>query len=99
MTYYNRQSQLIKTLKSFRQYNPKEFNVVIVDDGSPQDIKLPNMPFAVTIIKMRNKYWTQGDPAYNAGFKYALQSDSDVIIIQNAECYHLGNILNVAKIL
>jgi len=97
MTYFNRQFQLNKTLESFLQYDPKEFNVIIVDDGSDEKIILPRLPFDVKILRITNKSWTQGDPAWNTGFYYALQSDPDIIIIQNAECYHLGNILNMAK--
>jgi glycosyltransferase involved in cell wall biosynthesis len=82
MSYFNRQAQLMRTLESFRQYDPKDFFVVVVDDGSPEDIALPEkMPFEVTIIKMRDKYWTQGIPAYNAGFFYALQNNPDIVII------------------
>jgi hypothetical protein len=46
---------------------------------------------------MTDKNWTQGDPAYNAGIFHALQSNPDIIIIQNAECYHLGDIIRYAK--
>lgn len=98
MSYFNRQAQLMRTLESFRQYDPKDFFVVVVDDGSPEDIALPEkMPFEVTIIKMRDKYWTQGIPAYNAGFFYALQNNPDIVIIQNAESYHHGDILKAAR--
>jgi len=97
MTYFNRQKQLNKTLDSFRQYNPKDFFVVIVDDESPEDIKLSNLPFAVTVIKMRDKHWTNPEPAYNAGINYALYSDADIIILQNAECWHGMDILTAAK--
>lgn len=98
MTYYNRNAQLINTLASFRQYNPQEFFVVIVDDGSPEDIKLPQrMPFRVFIIKMREKTWTNPEPAYNAGIHYALKQSADIIILQNAECMHTMDILTAAK--
>jgi GT2 family glycosyltransferase len=98
MTYYNRNAQLINTLNSFLQYNPQEFFVVVVDDGSPQDVTLPDkLPFSVVVIKMKNKNWTQGDPAYNVGFAYALSKNPDIIITQNAECYHLGDIIAHAK--
>lgn len=97
-TYYNRQEQLINTLNSFLQYNPQEFFVVVVDDGSPEDVTLPDkLPFSVVVIKMKNKNWTQGDPAYNVGFAYALSKNPDIIITQNAECYHLGDIIAHAK--
>jgi glycosyltransferase involved in cell wall biosynthesis len=98
MTYFNRQPQLMRTLESFSQYNPADFFVVVVDDGSEEDIRLPeNMPFEVVIIKMKDKRWTQGDPAYNAGFYYALKRNPDIVIIQNAECAHHGDILRFAR--
>ena len=97
MTYYNRQPQLLKTLDSFRQYDPKDFFVVIVDDESPEDIALPEYPFSVTVIKMRDKTWTNPEPAYNAGINYALFNKADIIILQNAECWHGMDILTAAK--
>lgn len=97
MTYFSREIQLLKTLDSFRQYNPKDFFVVIVDDGSPEDIILPELPFEVTVLKTYNKTWSQGDPAWNYGFIYALKTNPEIIILQNAECYHSGNILDYAK--
>lgn len=57
---------------------------MIVDDGSPEDIKLPErMPFRVFIIKMREKTWTNPEPAYNTGIHYALKQSADIIILQN----------------
>jgi glycosyltransferase involved in cell wall biosynthesis len=95
-TYYNRQEQLTNTLHSFLQYDPKDFFVVIVDDGSPEDIILPKLPFEVVVIKMRGKTWTNPEPAYNAGIKYALSRGADIIVLQNAECMHVNNILHYA---
>lgn len=98
MTFYNRQPQLINTLNSFRQYNQKEFFVVVVDDGSDKDIEVPEkMPYSLTIIKMRNKTWTNPEPAYNVGINYALKKGADILILQNAECYHITDILTAAK--
>lgn len=102
MTYFQRPLQLLKTLESFRQYDPKEFSVVIVDDGSDGEnirniICHPKLPFDVRLITITNKSWSQGDPAYNIGFHYALMKDPEIIIIQNAECAHAGNILEYAK--
>ena len=97
MTYYNRQEQLLNTLKSFLKYDPKEFIVVIVDDGSAEDIKLPTFDFDVTVLKVENKKWIQCDPSFNMGFHYALLKEPEIVIIQNAECYHVGNILEYAR--
>jgi len=97
MTYIQRQQQLNKTLKSFCQYDPSEFNVVIVDDGSPDDIVLEDLPFDVDILKIREKTWHNPGIAYNWGFNKAMEYSPDVVIIQNAECLHSGDILSVAK--
>jgi GT2 family glycosyltransferase len=96
-TYFNRQEQLLKTLKSFEQYDPNEFRVVIVDDWSDEDIKLPDTMFEVVVLKMYNKSWSQADPAYNIGLYYALLKYPEIVIIQNAECYHVGDILSYAR--
>ena len=92
-TYYQRQVQLNKTLESFKQYNPDDFNVIIVDDNSPDDIQLPELSFEVTIIKIREKNWINPCVAFNTGFVEALKSNPDIIIIQNAECYHVGDVI------
>lgn len=97
MAYFMRPVQLNNTLESFRQYNPSEFNVVIVDDDTPDDIVLPSLPFNVTIIKLKNKTWVNPSPVYNIGFDYAIKNGAKIIIIQNPECYHVGNIVEYAK--
>ena len=97
MTYFNRQKQLERTLESFKQYDPDSFRVVIVDDSSDEDIILPDIKFELVVLKAYNKTWTQADPAYNIGLYYALLKYPDIVIIQNAECYHVGDVLSYAK--
>ena len=96
MTYMSRQAQLNNTLESFRQYDPREFVVVVVDDGSLQDIILPDVPFKVDVLKLRNKTWHNSCIAYNWAFHRAMEYKPDVIVVQNAECEHGGDILSVA---
>jgi hypothetical protein len=95
MTYYQRPRQLLKTLESFTHYK-NDFSVVIVDDNSPDDIKLPPLPFDVTIIKLRKKQWINTCVTYNIGFHEALKSRPELIMIQNAECYHNGDVIGYA---
>lgn len=100
MTYYDRLVQLKKTLASFLKYDPMEFNVIIVDDGSPEPIDIPKMPFDVTIIRIENKKWYNPVSVFNTGFLNAIKMQDrhpDIIIIQNAECFHVGDILTYAK--
>ena len=97
MTYYQRQKQLNRTLESLRQYDSSKFVVVIVDDDSPDDIILPELPYEVDILKLRNKTWHNSASVYNWGFHRAFEYNPKVIIIQNAECQHHGDILSAAK--
>jgi glycosyltransferase involved in cell wall biosynthesis len=97
MTFLNRHEELGKTLDSFRKYDPKGFFVVVVDDCSRQEIVLPELPFDVKVIKMQDKTWAIGVPAWNTGLLYALSKTPDIIIIQNAECLHHGDILSYAN--
>lgn len=96
-TYYQRNRQLINTLESFRQYNPDDFSVVIVDDNSPDPIKIDKYPFDITIIRLKEKYWICPAPVFNFGFVEAMKNNPDAVIIQNAECYHKGNIVGYVK--
>jgi glycosyltransferase involved in cell wall biosynthesis len=95
-TYISRQAQLNNTLNSFKQYNPDDFVVIVVDDGSPVDIVLPELPFKVDVVKLRDKTWHNTCIPFNYGFHKALEYSPDVVIIQNAECLHNGDILSEA---
>lgn len=97
MTFYQRHALLLETLKTFDRYDPKTFNVIIVDDDSPDDIVLPEFPFKVVILKLRNKTWYNTCNVHNEGFHVALKYKPDIVIIQNAECYHWGDILGYAR--
>lgn len=96
MTHFNRISQLEQTLQSFAQYvNIYNFEVVVVDDGSDDVQKLENMMclymFAsLHIILKKDKTWVNPVIAYNKGFECAT---GDIIIIQNAEIAHVGDVI------
>jgi glycosyltransferase involved in cell wall biosynthesis len=96
--YQNRSESLKWTLRSLLKYDPKDFNVLIIDDNSREDIILPGLPFKVRVIKFTTEPWTDiYTCVLNMGFFYALDGDPDIIIMQHAECYHQGDILNYAK--
>ena len=99
MAYYNRKPQTLRTLDNFeKQYAGKfDFEVIIIDDNSNNENRLEdiiekyNFPINLIVISKEEK----GDRinpcvVYNKGF---LQSTGEFIIIQNPECYHVGNIL------
>lgn len=97
IAYINRPQQLDKTLKSLLQYNPEEFNVVIIDDGSLDDIILPKLPFEVKVIKLKDKTWLNPVIAFNTGFIEALKSKPEFIIMQGVDCYHHGDLISYVK--
>jgi len=95
MTYWNRPAQLAKTLESFKQSAEKDFNVLIIDNNSDQDIVLPELPYKVTVVKLTKTYHYLS--AHNMGFLYALKYNPKIIIIQHSECYHQGDVISYAK--
>lgn len=99
MAYYNRKKQVINTLNYFKE-NYKEFNfeVIIVDDNSTPEHNLneiiKNYNYNIKYIVITNE--EKGDrinPSipYNIGFK---NTEGKIVIIQNPECIHVGNLLN-----
>ena len=96
LTYYDRQYQLQRTLRSFCKTDHDDFEVIIIDDCSPDspDIGIHNFP--IEVYRTKNKNWIDGSPAYNLGFLHALEKNPDVIIIQNAESYHYGDVISYA---
>lgn len=92
--YKDRQHQLTNTLLSIK--SKIDFNVIIINDDSP-DILLPKVDYHIEVIKLKDKQWNNPDPVYNTGLLAAKKYDPDIIILQNPECYHEGDILTHAK--
>lgn len=81
MTAYNREALLQKTLESFNQYDPYEF-VVVVDKDEDH----------------LGKTWVNSAIAFNRAFYEAIHThQADAVILQNAECYHAGDILGYVR--
>ena len=95
-TYYDRLSQLINTITSLAKYNRTDFKFIVVDDNSPEPIDYPEGP-DLEIIRLTDKTWFNSAIPYNIGFKRALEYNPDIVIIQNAESYHAGDILGYAE--
>lgn len=93
IAYYDRQYQLNKTLESIASSKHDNFEVVIVDDNSPEDIVIPETKLTVHIIKPKERKWTNVAPIYNMGFLKAIELGAQKIFIQSAECYHVGDVL------
>lgn len=97
MTYYNRRKLLINTLHSITKSNYKgQLEIVIVNDASDDNIDdinaiFPSLDFKIINIKKSDKWWTNPCIPNNVGFYVA---SGDVIIIQNPECLHTGDIIS-----
>jgi glycosyltransferase involved in cell wall biosynthesis len=96
-TYFDRLSQLRQTIASLNKYKRNDFELIIVDDNSPNEIGPLDNNFPVEIIRLINKSWVNSCIPYNTGFNAAMEHSPDIIIIQNAETYHEGDILGYAE--
>jgi GT2 family glycosyltransferase len=102
MSYYNRIDLLRYTLKTFTQSKEQDFEVIIVDDFSSPEHNIDNIgeEFLSLNIKVINmaargpKTWFNPCVPYNVGFR---ESKGDIVILQNPECCHIGDVISYAK--
>ena len=100
LAHYNRKNLLLKTLKSIEtSEHVDDIEVVIVDDVSSEEHRLDdivnNYDFKINLINQRaeDKNYVNPCVPYNIGFK---EAKADVILIQNPECYHVGDVISHA---
>lgn len=97
MAYYNRLPQTLQTLKTI-QPQPLHYTaeVIIVDDGSSEEHDLEphikDLGLDITLIKIspNEKWWTNPCIPYNIGFR---EAKGRVVVIQNPECAHVGDLI------
>ena len=96
MAYHNRIEQLKVTLESISASKYSNFEVIIVDDASDdfhsvsKIINSYDYEIKVLSITKEQKKWINPCIAYNFGFMLA---KGDIIIIQNPEIVHIGDVL------
>ena len=101
MAYYDRKEQLLLTLSSFEKLYGGKYNleVIIVDDMSDDNEKINDIvkswSFKVKLIELKNKTWFNPVIPYNVGINH-ISPDTNIIILQNPEIFHCGNILDHA---
>jgi len=100
MAYYNRKPQLYKTLETISQSKFRgNLEVIIVDDGSDDEHRLDsvnqdfNLNIKVIRINPEDKWYKNPCIPFNKGFSAAT---GEIIIIQNPECCHLGDVVSMA---
>lgn len=90
MTYFNRKAQLLNTLKSIAKHG-HDVEIIIIDDGSREEHEITSLSTdKIKVIKLKDKQWINPCIAFNTGFA---QATGDVVILQNAECIHIGDIV------
>lgn len=100
MAYYNRRHLLLRTLQTIcRSAVARDCEVIVVDDGSRDDERVDDLqgryPFDLRVIRVdaRFKSWTNPCVPLNVGFRFVR---SDLVVLQNPECLHVGDILLAA---
>jgi glycosyltransferase involved in cell wall biosynthesis len=91
MAFYNRQKLLDRTMKSIEKSRVKNYEVIIVDDASDEPCVCPQAK--VLRIEPKDKWYHNPCIPYNRGFR---EATGDIVIIQNPECMHVGDILDYA---
>jgi glycosyltransferase involved in cell wall biosynthesis len=97
--YVNRKDLLIKTLDSLQNSEIKDYEFIVVDDVSVDEHRIedlceiyPNLK--VIRIEPEDKWWVNPCIPFNIGFK---ECKGDVVIIQNPECKHIGDVMKKAS--
>ena len=100
MAYYNRKTQIINTLNQFQKlYSDRFYNyeVIIVDDKSDKEHRLEdiikNYSFNINLIRLNDKNWINPVIPLNIGISN-ISKDSEIVVLQNPEIFHCGNILD-----
>lgn len=95
MTYYNRKTQLIATLKSIRKSSFRDYEIIIVDDASSSNERLDDIKdifnFRLIRIEKQDKWYCNCCIPFNIGIS---QAKGDIIVLQNPECLHVGDVLS-----
>jgi GT2 family glycosyltransferase len=93
MTHFNRDALTKKSISSILdQKYDGDYVIIVVDDSS--DITFEYKHDKVVVIRTKKRKWCSPVIAYNYGIHEALKHNPDIIIIQNSEAFHVGNVLN-----
>lgn len=96
--YYNRKDLLINTLESLKNSEVKDYEYIVVDDVSStehriEDLQILYPNLKVIRINKEDKWWNNPCVPFNIGFK---EIKGDIVMIQNPECKHIGDVMKEA---
>lgn len=96
--YYNRRQLFFNTLKTIEKSKHKDdIEIIVVDDASKNEHRIEDfvdifdLNLKIIRIEQANKWWSNPCMPFNIGFK---EATNDVIIIQNPECLHFGDVID-----
>lgn len=94
--YFNRKPLFYNTLKSIDKSKVKDLEVIVVDDCSSEEHRLEDLTeefdfLRVIRLEKENKWYVNPCVPFNVGIK---EAKGDTIILQNPECFHIGDILS-----
>lgn len=87
---YNRAGLLLRTIETIKKSKFQDYEIVVVDDASDIPFETTEEKVKVIRLEKNTKYYNNPCIPYNIGFKAA---KGEIIIIQNPECRHEGDIL------
>ncbi len=98
LPYYNRKMHLQKTLESISVSRQRDFEVIVVDDGSDESNRVEPLIdrfrfMRVIRIDPKDKWWINPCIAFNRGFA---ETKGDIIVFGGSECIHCGDVLSDA---
>jgi len=100
MTTFNRNVQLYRTLRTIERSTVQDVEIIVVDDGGTEEERFDDLamyrwrfPIRLTRLHTGKKTWVNPCVAFNIGIA---QARGTVILIQNAECLHCGDVLRYA---
>jgi len=97
--YHNRKDLLITTLKTISNSIIKDVEFILVDDCSSDEHRVEDLiyefPFLRVIrVEQKDKWYINPCVVFNKGFR---EAKGDIVILQNPECLHVGDILERAS--
>ena len=92
MSFFQRQELYDRTLETIRKSKAyKDIEIIVADDAS--EPPLQGREAKVITIQKKDKWYHNPCIPYNLTFK---EAKGDIIIIQNPECMHVGDVLKYA---
>jgi glycosyltransferase involved in cell wall biosynthesis len=94
--YFNRKAELLRTLKTMEKSSFKDFEYILVDDGSDYIQRIEDLTEEFKFIKLKriepaDKHHVNPCIPFNMGIAMA---QGEIIILQSPECMYMGDVIN-----